>query len=234
MPRTMISHQARTSSPPQALRPERPALSWAFSAPSARSGAYLLFWAARSPRLRSSRGTSSPSPLQRCQRACPSKARWALTPAWHVAADGSAAQGEVRVAQRWKQRRNTAICAIDPHNTSISPTNCMSPCRRAFLLSSSPLPSSPPPPPRERIALTQRLGQGGQCTPPFPVVHPRKKRRSKDPLPAPELSKDQDKYRMLKRLLQRASAQSRAAVSNGTKRFLSAGAQHARKAGGWR
>ena len=163
MPRTMISHQARTSSPPQALRPERPALSWAFSAPSARSGAYLLFWAARSPRLRSSRGTSSPSPLQRCQRACPSKARWALTPAWHVAADGSAAQGEVRVAQRWKQRRNTAICAIDPHNTSISPTNCMSPCRRAFLLSSSPLPSSPPPPPRERIALTQRLGLGGQC-----------------------------------------------------------------------
>ena len=132
MPRTMISHQARTSSPPQALRPERPALSWAFSAPSARSGAYLLFWAARSPRLRSSRGTSSPSPLQRCQRACPSKARWALTPAWHVAADGSAAQGEVRVAQRWKQRRNTAICAIDPHNTSISPTNCMSPCRRAY------------------------------------------------------------------------------------------------------
>ena len=190
MPRTMISHQARTSSPPQALRPERPALSWAFSAPSARSGAYLLFWAARSPRLRSSRGTSSPSPLQRCQRACPSKARWALTPAWHVAADGSAAQGEVRVAQRWKQRRNTAICAIDPHNTSISPTNCMSPCRRAFLLSSSPLPSSPPPPPRERIALTQRLGRGGQCTPPFPWFT-RQKKKVQDPL---RLGKDPDKY----------------------------------------
>ena len=97
--RTMISLRARTSSPPQALRAERPALSWAFSAPYARSGAYLLFWAARSPRSRSSRGTSSPSQLQRCQRACPSKARWALNPAWHVAPDGSAAQREVRVTQ---------------------------------------------------------------------------------------------------------------------------------------